>query len=264
MKRTFFASVRNLTSVPGKQKKAMLVALLLNAGLLANAQWTSAPPNVYYNGGNVGIGTAAPAYNLHVNGDAEIGDSHDPIKYGLLQLTRPGAVNDNKYHLSILKNGFMNTGFGYADGTSTFGIWVGSNDGVRATPSLSLTPSGSVGIGTITPGSYKLAVEGKIGAREVEVLLTSPFPDYVFDSSYNLLTLPNLAKYINENKHLPGIPSAKEVETKGAVELGKLNTQLLEKIEEQTLYILELNKKIEDIYKTLETLKAENERLKNK
>ncbi|OQP67331.1 hypothetical protein A3860_02970 [Niastella vici] len=109
--------------------------------------------------------------------------------------------------------------------------------------------TGKVGIGTDNPGSMQLAVEGRIGAREVQVTLQNPFPDYVFDSKYKLKSLNNLENYINQNKHLPGIPSAADVEKNGGIELGKMNTKLLEKIEELTLHVIELNKKIEKLEK---------------
>ena len=101
---------------------------------------------------------------------------------------------------------------------------------------------GNVGIGTTTPGTYKLAVNGKIHTKEVKVDLVG-WADYVFVEDYELPTLEEVKKYIAEQGHLINIPSAKEVEANG-IELGEMNKLLLEKIEELTLYILGQEKKI--------------------
>ncbi|MCX8492062.1 MAG: hypothetical protein ORN54_13455 [Cyclobacteriaceae bacterium] len=81
-------------------------------------------------------------------------------------------------------------------------------------PHLAVQASGNVGIGTVAPNSYKLAVAGSIGAwGEVRVFTNgSAFPDYVFDPSYKLPTLEETEKYVKENRHLPEVPSAAEIE----------------------------------------------------
>jgi hypothetical protein len=123
--------------------------------------------------------------------------------------------------------------------------------------------NGSVGIGTTTPGSFKLAVEGKIGAREVQVTLQNPWPDYVFEPTYHLKPLAEIETYIKENKHLPEMPSAKEMEKNG-VQLGEMNMLLLKKVEELTLWAIEQNKKMEKIQKENTELKARVEKIENK
>src|SRR5512147_2002406 len=99
---------------------------------------------------------------------------------------------------------------------------------------MRITDAGSVCIGTTNPGSFKLAVEGKIGAREVQVTATNPFPDYVFESGYRLLPLEDLESHVRTQKHLPGVPTAAEVSREG-INVGAFQTQLLEKVEELTL-----------------------------
>jgi hypothetical protein len=102
---------------------------------------------------------------------------------------------------------------------------------------------GNVGIGTSITDA-KLTVRGTIHTQEVRVDLNVPGPDYVFEKNYNLPTLSALENYINQNKHLPEVPSAKEMEANG-VKLGEMNMLLLKKVEELTLYVIELKKQID-------------------
>jgi hypothetical protein len=69
-------------------------------------------------------------------------------------------------------------------------------------------------------------------------------PDYVFEKNYNLRPLAEVENYINQNKHLPEVPAAKEMEANG-VNLGEMNMLLLKKVEELTLYVIELKKENE-------------------
>lgn len=110
--------------------------------------------------------------------------------------------------------------------------------------------SGSVGIGTTTMGTFKLAVEGTIGARKIIVTQTSPWPDYVFDKNYKLPSLEEIEKFIKLNNHLLGIPSAKEVEKNG-VDVGINQALLLKKIEELTLIAIEQDKEVRKLKKQI-------------
>jgi hypothetical protein len=110
--------------------------------------------------------------------------------------------------------------------------------------------NGNVGIGTTAPGGYRLAVEGKIGAREVNVT-TASWADYVFDDAYKLPSLQELEAYIKLNNHLPDVPTEAEVKANG-VNLGEMNVLLLKKVEELTLLLIEQNKKLEAQNKKLE------------
>jgi len=93
------------------------------------------------------------------------------------------------------------------------------------------------------PG-YKLSVDGKIICEELRVETSADWPDYVFAEGYNLKPLSEVEKHINKNRHLPGIPSAKQIEDQGGVDVGEMNRKLLEKVEELTLYLIEKDKQM--------------------
>ncbi|MGD8780279.1 MAG: hypothetical protein PVH88_15095 [Ignavibacteria bacterium] len=113
---------------------------------------------------------------------------------------------------------------------------------------------GNVIIGTdLLNNEAKLAVDGKIITEEMVVKLSTDWPDYVFKSDYKLMSLDELEEYLIIHKHLPGIPSAGEVEENG-LSLGEIQAKLLEKIEELTLYIVEQDKKINELENKLEKL----------
>jgi hypothetical protein len=105
----------------------------------------------------------------------------------------------------------------------------------------------NVGIGVENP-QEKLVVDGIICAKEIRVSEsgTPCWGDYVFDKDYKLKSIDEVEKFINENKHLPDIPSAVEVEANG-IELGVMQAKLLKKIEELTLYVIELKKEINQL-----------------
>lgn len=113
-----------------------------------------------------------------------------------------------------------------------------------------LMSGGKLGIGTTQiPDSYKLAVAGRIIAEEVVIKLQNTWwPDYVFKSDYNLMPLHQVEQFVTTNNHLPGIPSAAEVQNDG-ISMGEMQNKLLQKIEELTLYIIEQQKRIEKLEK---------------
>ncbi|WP_052496464.1 hypothetical protein [Pedobacter lusitanus] len=124
-----------------------------------------------------------------------------------------------------------------------------------------MTNNGNVGIDTETP-KEKLSVNGNIRAKEVTVE-SENWPDYVFESAYNPMPLAELESYVLQNKHLPGVPSAKEVETEG-IELGKLNKTLLKQQEELILHLIEQNKKIEGLTQQLKEQQEEIMKMRTK
>lgn len=153
-------------------------------------------------------------------------------------------------------NTLIDENLGYSDFTTTSsGTDVWSINGPVA-----YYNSGNVGIGTNTPGTYKLAVNGNIRAKEIKVE-TSNWPDYVFDVGHTIPTLEEVKKHIHENGHLINIPSEKEIKLNG-IELGEMNRLLLEKIEELTLYILQQQENYNRVHLEIETLKQQIKTIK--
>ncbi len=138
------------------------------------------------------------------------------------------------------------SGGGGENGTGQFNNWrtlLDSHSDVKSTGRLMLTgtgnhifSSGNVGIGTETPKA-KLSVNGNILANEIKIKTDISVPDYVFESDYELKGLDFIANYVKSNKHLPEIPSAKEIERDG-LDVASMNLLLLKKIEELTLYAI--------------------------
>jgi len=122
--------------------------------------------------------------------------------------------------------------------------------------------AGKVGIKTTTPGDYDLAVNGKIRAQEIKVE-TANWPDYVFQEDYKSMPLPELKKFIETYKHLPEIPSTKEVQLSG-VSLGEMNKLLVKKIEELTLMLIDQHEKSKKQGEQINKLKSEVADLKEK
>jgi len=112
------------------------------------------------------------------------------------------------------------------------------------TPDIYINTSGNVGVGTMNPTS-KLTVAGNINSREVKVTVDAG-ADFVFENNYNLPSLDSVDKYIKENKHLPEIASADEMKKDG-INLSEMNIKLLQKMEEMTLYMIEMKKENEQL-----------------
>lgn len=184
--------------------------------------------------GDLGVGTATPdglQINAELTNETSLGTSN--IRLGLLGGT-PRIILDYTGHNTFQFDNFEGRLRIYTPGVERFTI----------------LSNGNVGIGTSNPGTFKLAVEGKIGAREVNVNNTAPWPDYVFESDYDLPSLAALEAFIKANKHLPQVPTASEVEKSG-IALGEMNLILLKKIEELTLYVIKQQAEIDSLKKSV-------------
>lgn len=115
--------------------------------------------------------------------------------------------------------------------------------------------SESLSIGTTNGATgYKLSVNGKVICEELKVELDQAWPDYVFEEDYELRSIQEMEESIQANGHLPGIPSAKEIEENG-LEIGDMQKRMMEKIEELSLYIIDLDKKNKDLQQQILDLK---------
>ncbi len=149
-----------------------------------------------------------------------------------------------------------------------FGRNSESGTGANFDELLVINEDGNVGIGNGTnrvtvPAGYRFSVDGKIIVEEIKVELSTAWPDYVFNPSYELMPIQELKSYIRERKHLPNVPSAQEIKDNGGMELGDMNKKLMEKVEELTLYLIDEHDRINAIQEELEALKAENQELRN-
>jgi hypothetical protein len=123
--------------------------------------------------------------------------------------------------------------------------------------------SSDLRIGTTTQATgYSLSVNGKVACEEVLVEDLVNWPDYVFAEDYNLMSLEELEQNIQKNNHLPGLPSAAEIEEDGLM-LGDMQKRMVEKLEELTLYTIEQGKLISELKQRMEQLEKENANLKD-
>lgn len=223
--------------------------------------------NFFPSVGNIGIGTRKPM--------------------SAMELRRNGGNGNNKNFLLTLSNEWSSDGlneptimFNNGDEGENFSYWtVGarvSGDNSHKSPQafkigykaskeneeheyFSIDSyKGRVKIGNCNTNvdGYKLYVEEGILTEKVKVAVkdSEDWFDHVFNNEYKLMPLTDLEKYIGENKHLPDVPTTSEVLANG-IDLGKMNGILLKKVEELTLYLLDLKKDLEQTKKELAELK---------
>lgn len=210
------------------------VASWQTAGAGGSSQWTTAGSDIHYTTGNVGVGTSTPDAKLHVAGAVKIVDGTQAA----------GKV------LTSDANGVASwqaAGISTQWTTSGTNIYYGTGKVLIGNPNL-------VGFKG-TPGTYQLYVQGGILTEKVKVAVatTNDWADYVFANGYKLRSLKEVEKFVQQNKHLPNVPSAQEVVNEG-IDMAKMDAKLLEKIEELTLYLIELDKKNADQEKKIAEL----------
>jgi len=209
--------------------------------------------------GNLGIGTTTPAGPLHVYQTERL-DSIPGAYLNITTLGSNGGLSNRIYdRLWIVRksngHGWTSTSLheGIAIDVSFQTPMVDTKTWWERDPyhdiqswgtaenSYLTIKQGNVGIGTETPQS-RLAVNGTITAKQVTVTQNG-WPDYVFDKDYPLPPLDSLSEQIHATGHLPGIPSTEEIRQNGQ-DLGEMNKMLLQKVEELTLYIIDLKKEV--------------------
>jgi hypothetical protein len=201
---------------------------------------------IYFNpyGGNVGVGTTYAPEKLSVDGNVHLTIGHS---IGSLPTFNNFSHNGNlagNYSL-----GWYNDADGGDAPVGYYSSWGGIKFFTTGANRMFISPTGTVGIGTtqVYKDSCKLYVEGTIRARKIKVDAAN-WADYVFEPNYQLRSLASLKKFISVNKHLPGVPSAKEVKKKG-IDLASSQTLLLQKVEELTLYVLKQQDEIDALKK---------------
>jgi hypothetical protein len=193
----------------------------------------------YFPNGNLGIGTT----NLSENYKLVIKQEASSPQYGMRILN---STESKSMQFWIGTGGAVID----AEGSTALHLRTAGHDRIF------VSNSGNVGIGETNP-TYKLTVDGIVSAKEVKVSST-PNSDYVFEPDYDLKPLHEVDQFIQENKHLPDIPSAEEFRENG-VGLGEMDDMLLRKVEELTLYVIELKKSDDQKAKMIYELKKENE-----
>lgn len=256
-------------------KKIFVVLAFLLFGTASFAQWVVSPAgNLYETNtpGNVGIRNTAPNNDLDIldaNGSATLVMNCTAVPTGTTTYTlgqydmrfngttgtasffrnvlRKNMVSGNIEMLQSLRNSAgLTLNFLWVDlNTAAFEMQSGISDASFKNYGKvyfnNFGGVGAVGIGTTSINPLvKLQVGGKIKCQEVEVAVT-PWPDHVFKTGYNLMSLDEVASFVEANKHLPGVPSEEEVANNG-VNVGEMNATLLQKVEELTLYMINLKK----------------------
>jgi hypothetical protein len=244
-------------------KKTILIIAFVFFVQVMQAQWLNSANGIYYSNGYVGIGTS-PSCSLDVAG--LIHSSYS------LMIDQPAGGNiggwfrggtNSSGNIVVHGNGgnwsawwvtgaysYMKLGTGGGNET-----WVGG---------VNIDQANHVGINTLNTSGYTLNVNGTAVFDQVTVKNFSskgpkatPWADYVFDRDYQLPSLQSVSEYIKANHHLPGIPSAEEV-GKNGLDLGASQAKLLEKIEELTLYTLDLQQRLSALEQKLSKTNQSN------
>ncbi|MBP6573369.1 MAG: SprB repeat-containing protein [Flavobacteriales bacterium] len=188
-------------------------------------------------GGLVGIGPELPlADQLEV---------HTTLERSGLTLANDRTDDNAHTEIRFKKNGDGRWALGCdmeANGGQDFFLW----DEVAGATRIAVNSEGKVGIGTTPPVNgtlYRLYVDQGIATRDVKVQANG-WPDFVFAKNYELLSLSELREHLSAHQHLPGIPSATELESNGGYEVGDMQARILKVVEEQALYILQLEERI--------------------
>lgn len=178
----------------------------------------------------VGIGNTNPTEPLNLSTNYGYGFSHSAGGQAFATFIDPSGV------------------FAGSKVNAPFHLYVGTSG-----PNMTILANGNIGIGTTAP-TYKLSVNGNI--RSKEVVVETGWADYVFSEEYQLLPLDEVKQFIDRHKHLPNIPSAKEIEKNGLY-VGDVQKRMMEKIEELTLYLLDANTRIKQLQEELGKLKKD-------
>jgi hypothetical protein len=199
---------------------------------------------------NVGIGATTPSARLEVYNSAQSGhlvlSGNDNPGADMSRIDLDYKIAAANQTIGRISSAYLTSSNG---GSGALRFFT-SNNGVLA-EKMRIGNTGNVSIGTTEtdPTNALLTVKGKIHAQEVIIDMNAPLvPDYVFDDNYKLMPLHQVEQFVKTNNHLPEIPSAAEVQKNG-LSMGEMQNKLLQKIEELTLYVIEQQKRIEQLEK---------------
>jgi hypothetical protein len=247
----FAANSTNTAGSIGTEQFSIQHEMVSNSLGFLSATRGQVPMFVMKQDGKVGIGTVSPSSQLDVANNIR---AANPVFPGIslqLDASEIPVINYSRFTGSGQNqhNAFVGQFFNTERSEYSLGLGTGSSttgDQLANNRVITIPLNGNVGIGTDNPDA-KLAVKGDIHTREVRVDMTGAVgPDYVFEKNYDLLPLVQLESYINQNKHLPEVPSAKEMEENG-LNLKEMNLILLRKIEELTLHVIDQSKLINEL-----------------
>lgn len=245
--------------------------------------------------GNIGIGTTSPTEaKLQIHepaGNSQFiaaAGSNLPGISTFVPISSPSIGFNARYQGGYK---FMGTGYGgffqFSPSLGRLQYWYSSTSGTAdgtlgSALALTIDSSGRLGIGTSVPtaplhvtgnvvfGSssidpavgYKLSVDGKIICEELKVQISGSWPDYVFEDDYNLPSLETIEAKVMSEKHLPGIPSASDVQAQKGIELGDMQKRMLEKMEEMYRYMFQMNNENKALKAEVSALKIQVQQIK--
>lgn len=196
--------------------------------------------------GKIGAATASPKSSLSVSDNMLNLDWTNEYNWGGNASKWRGFIGFNSYR----KNNDAKDFFFRTNNYTKRMVFEGGNNGFRWLGESDVpNPGGSTSSRRLTElmtlrDNGNAALFGKFEAKEIKVTLT-PTADFVFEEVYNLPSLESVEKFVRENKHLPEIASGREM-TENGVNVGKFQIQLLQKIEELTLYTIEQEKMLNE------------------
>lgn len=223
-----------------------------------NAKVTASNSLILGDGANVGIGNTAPKAKLEITtGSAGVSG----LRFTNLTNSTGASLTGQTKFLTVDTDGNVVMGSTTSSGrvAATESFWEKNTNGFLQTADQS---SGVViGKGLVNrPAGYQLYVADGILTEKVKVAVknSADWSDYVFAPTYTLRPLEDVEQFVKTNKHLPGVPSATEVVESG-IDVAKMDAKLLEKIEELTLYMIEMKKENE---RKIQQLESENKELR--